>query len=148
MKRKASPSSPSRRKAPKAAAVAAAPEPLEMAVAAARAADERKGEDVLILDLRGRSPVADFFVIVSGKVEAHLASIGAAVAERLAALGCRPLSMRESAGLGGWALMDYGPVVVHAFLPEVRAYYDLDLLWGDVPRVKWQEPGGAAPAGA
>ena len=113
-----------------------------MARAAARAVDNRLGEDILVLDLRGHSQVADFFVIATGKVEAHLEAIVRAVAERLAELGCRPLTPRQSVNAGGWALMDYGPVVVHAFTPELRNYYDLELLWGDAPRVEWKNPAG------
>ena len=115
----------------------------EMALTAARAADAKLGEDILVLDLAGRSQVADYFVIVTGKVEQQLAAIFREIAERLAGLGCRPLSGRSGATGGGWALMDYGPVVVHAFTPEVRGYYDLELLWGDAPRVQWRE--GQAP---
>ena len=114
----------------------------EMALAAARAADARLGEEVLVLDLQGRSQVTDYFVIVTGKVEQQLAAIFREIAGRLAELGCRPLSGRTGASGGGWALMDYGPVVIHAFTPEVRGYYDLELLWGDAPRVEWRE--GAA----
>lgn len=124
---------------------AVAAEPRDLAVAAARAIDEKMGADIQILDLRGRSQVADFFVVATGKVQAHLAAMGRAAVERMAGLGVRPLSLRESAGSAGWVLMDYGPVVVHAFLPELRAYYDLELLWGDAPRIEWQEP--AAPEG-
>jgi ribosome-associated protein len=113
-----------------------------MAAAAARAADEKLGENILVLDLRGHSQVADFFVIVTGRVEAHLAAMVRAVAERLAGLGCRPLSPRQSVNAGGWALMDYGPVVLHAFTPELRNYYDLELLWGDAPRIDWKSPAG------
>jgi ribosome-associated protein len=120
----------------------------EMAIAAARAAEAKLGDDIQILDLRGRSQVADYFVIVTGKVDPQLAAIVREVAGRLAALGCRPLSGRSSVAGGGWALMDYGPVVIHAFTPEVRAYYDLELLWGDAPRVEWRQPasGGASDA--
>ncbi len=113
---------------------------LEMAVAAARAADAKLADGVMVLDLQGRSQVADYFVIATGKVEQQLAAIVRGIAERLAELGCRPLTGRASTAGGGWALMDYGPVVVHAFTPEVRGYYDLELLWGDAPRVEWQDP--------
>jgi ribosome-associated protein len=118
-----------------------------MALAAARAADEKKGEDILVLDLRGRSQCADFFVIVTGRVEAHLSAIVKGTQEALAALGARALGRGESAGSSGWALLDYGPVVVHAFVPEIRNYYDLELLWGDAPRLAWWE-GLADSAGA
>lgn len=108
-----------------------------MAMAAARAADERKAREVLVLDLRGRSQCADFFVIATGLVAGHLKAVGEAVVARLAELGCRPLSLGESASSSGWTLLDFGPVVAHAFTPELRAYYDLELLWGDAPRVDW-----------
>jgi ribosome-associated protein len=108
-----------------------------MALAAAWAADGRNGEDILVLDLRGRSQCADYFVIVTGRVEAQLAAIVTAAQEALAGLGCRALGRGESVAAGGWALLDYGPVVVHAFTPEVRNYYDLELLWGDAPRLEW-----------
>ncbi len=132
------------RKAPRPAEREAPPDIQEMALAAARAADAKLGEDIVVLDLRGRSQVADFFVIVTGKVEQQLAAIVREIGERLAALGCRPLSGRASTAGGGWALMDYGAIVVHAFTPEVRGYYDLELLWGDASRVEWREsqPGG------
>jgi ribosome-associated protein len=120
-----------------------------MALAAARAAEARLGEDIVVLDLRGRCQVADYFVIATGKVEQQLAAIVRAIAERLAELGCRPLSGRTGAAGGGWVLIDYGPVVVHAFTPEVRNYYDLELLWGDAPRVEWREAQSPpAPPGA
>jgi ribosome-associated protein len=108
-----------------------------MALAAARAADGKNGEDILVLDLRGRSQCAEFFVVVTGRVEAHLSAIVKGTQEALAEMGSRPLGRGESAGSGGWALLDYGPVVVHAFVPEVRDYYDLELLWGDAPRLDW-----------
>lgn len=108
-------------------------------MAAARAADDRLGQDILVLGLAGRSQCADFFVLVTGRVEPQLSAIAKGVAEALAKLGCRPLSRTESDGASGWALMDYGPVVVHAFIPELRNYYDLELLWGDAPRIEWWE---------
>jgi ribosome-associated protein len=108
-----------------------------MALAAARAADARNGEDILVLDLRGRSQCTDYFVVITGTVEAHLAALVKAAQEALAGLGSRPLGRAEAVTGGGWALLDYGPVVVHAFTREVRNYYDLELLWGDAPRVAW-----------
>ncbi len=108
-----------------------------MAIAAALAADEKGGEDILVLDLRGRSQCADFFVVVTGRVEAHLSAVVKAAQEDLAKLGARVLGRAEAVASGGWALLDYGPVIVHAFTHEVRNYYDLELLWGDAPRVEW-----------
>ena len=110
-----------------------------MAVAAARAVEARKGQDIMVLDLRGRSQVADFFVLATGRVDAHLTALCRAVAEALAGIGCRALSRGEAVTASGWALLDYGPLVVHAFTPELRGYYDMELLWGDCPRVDWEE---------
>ena len=56
----------------------------------------------------------------------------------MAALGAKPLGRAEAVTAGGWALLDYGAVVVHAFTPEIRDYYDLELLWGDAPHVEWE----------
>jgi ribosome-associated protein len=109
-----------------------------MAIAAALAADEKRGEDILVLDLRGSSRCTDYFVIVTGSVEAHLSATVKAAHEALAELGARPLGRGEAVASGGWALLDYGPVVVHAFTSEVRGYYDLELLWGDAPRIEWR----------
>jgi ribosome-associated protein len=136
------------RKPPRPVEREAPAEVIDMAIAAARAADARLGEDIVVLDLHGRSQVTDYFVIVTGKVDQQLAAIGREIADRLAALGCRTLSGRMAVAGGGWALMDYGAVVVHAFTPEVRNYYDLDLLWGDAPRVEWREPPSGKAADA
>ena len=76
-------------------------------------------------------------MIATGQVEAHLKAIVGAIQETCAGMGVRALSRGEAAAATGWALLDLGPVVVHAFTPELRNYYDLELLWGDAPRLEW-----------
>jgi ribosome-associated protein len=108
----------------------------ELAIVAARTAAENRAEDVVVLDLRGMSPVTDFFVICSGTSDRQMRAVYDDVEERGKKLGWRPFG---SAGYESstWLLLDFVDVVVHIFAPEYRRYYDLELLWGDAPRVEW-----------
>ncbi len=126
------------RKGPKAAKKKSLPTPEAMAICAARAADDAGAEDIVVIDLRGRNLCLDFFVIGTGRVDTHLSGVAKEVQVALAELGCSALEWAEGGGLGGWALLDYGPLVIHVFTPEIRKYYDLELLWGDAPKVEWQ----------
>jgi ribosome-associated protein len=105
-----------------------------MAVAAARAALEKKAEAVLILDLRGTSGYADFLVIGSGSSDRQLEAIAEGVEKELAAQGRRLIGAEGQRG-GRWVLLDFGDIVVHVFHQEERGYYDLEGLWADAPRV-------------
>jgi len=90
---------------------------------------DKKGEDVLLLDLRGLSILTDYFVICSGTSERQLGALLDAIRETTKkSLGIRPLHV-EGEPDSGWILMDYGSVVVHLFAPELRAFYDLEGLW-------------------
>ena len=95
---------------------------------------DKKAEDVLILDLRGISSVADFFLICNGRSEPQLKAIAEAIAERLRADGVRPIG-KDGFPASRWVVMDYGAVLVHIFHPEVRHHYALEQLWGDAKRV-------------
>jgi ribosome-associated protein len=115
---------------------------IEFAKALARIANDNRAEDVVILDLRGLSPVADFFVIATGTSDRQLR----AVADQMDEYAKRVNQKRY--GLSGyqtatWILVDYVDVVVHLFDPDRRHYYDLELLWGDAPRVEWQQSASA-----
>ena len=105
------------------------------AVAAARAALEKKAEEVVVLDLRGVSGYADFLVIGSGQSDRQLESIVEGVARELSAQGRRVIGSEGERG-GRWVLLDFGDVVVHVFHQEERAHYDLEGLWADAPRVE------------
>ncbi len=102
----------------------------EVALQAARAAEEKKASDVRVLDLRGIFPVADYFVICSGRSVPQLRAITEEVARHLAEQGIVYLR-REGTPESGWVLLDYGDVVVHIFSEEARRFYSLERLWGN-----------------
>lgn len=119
-----------------------------MAIRAARAADEKKAEDILILDMRELTVLTDYFVICSGTTNAQVRAIIEGVEKKLAEAGMHPLR-REGDHSTRWALLDYGGVVVHVFHHVERDFYDLERLWVDAPRVEWQpEEAVPTPAGA
>ena len=113
----------------------------ERAKLCARLADDKKAEDIAILDLRPFTYVTDFFVIATGRNEIQLRAIAQDITEKMAELKQRPIGV---AGMdkGRWILLDYGDVVVHLFEPAWRDLYDLELLWGDAPRLEWRETDG------
>jgi ribosome-associated protein len=90
--------------------------------------DDDKAEDIVTIDLRGRSSLADALVIASGRSSRHVASIAEHLARKLkeAGYGTRPVN---GAGQSDWVLVDAGDVIVHIFRPEVRSYYDLEGMW-------------------
>jgi ribosome-associated protein len=90
--------------------------------------DDDKAENVVTIDLEGRSALADAIVVASGRSGRHVSAIAEHLARRLkeAGYGTRPLSGTQA---GDWALVDAGDVIVHIFRPEVRAYYDLEGMW-------------------
>jgi ribosome-associated protein len=103
---------------------------LELAKLAVQACSDKKAADVVLLDLRRVSLVADFFVLCSGDTERQLRAILNEVVERVDAEGINPLHT-EGLPQAGWILVDYGSVVVHIFAPQQRDYYRLDELWSD-----------------
>ena len=105
------------------------------AVAAARAALEKKAEDVVVLDLRGVSGYTDFLVIGSGGSDRQLEAIADSVEKELTAAGHRPIGSEGQRG-GRWVLLDFGDVVVHVFHADERVHYDLEGLWADAPRIE------------
>jgi len=115
------------------ASAAATPPGFLLAESAAWWALAKKAEDVVILDLRGRSDVCDFFVIATGAVEVQVRAICESVRQGLAKRGERP-HHEEGLETCRWALLDFVDVVVHVFQPEARRYYLLERLWGDAPR--------------
>jgi ribosome-associated protein len=89
-----------------------------------------KGEDVVILDLRGLSDVCDFFVLASGRADVQVKAMARAVRNGLVVVGQKAVGSEGEAD-GRWALLDFVDVVVHVFRVEVREYYQLERLWGD-----------------
>jgi ribosome-associated protein len=107
----------------------------EKALACARAAIDKKAENVKILDMTGLSGFTDYFVICSGMSDRQVQSIADSV-EGAMTLADQDVLSAEGYGEGRWVLMDMGDVVVHIFLDALREYYDLETLWADAPRVK------------
>jgi ribosome-associated protein len=106
----------------------------EIAQQAAEAADSKKAFDILILDLRDLTSVADYFVLCSGGSTTQVGAITDGIGSALAREGVHPGHI-EGAAASTWVLMDYGDVVIHIFEEQTRAYYCLERLWGDAPRV-------------
>ena len=109
-----------------------------IALAAARAAADKKAENIRILDLRKVSSFADYFVSCTGTSEPHLHAIGSEIREEL----------RDNLGLNAhsdglpasqWIVLDYHGVLIHIFQAEKRDFYDLESLWRDAPVVKFED---------
>jgi ribosome-associated protein len=98
------------------------------------AAEDKKAEDVAILDLTGRTIVADTFVVVTGRSVIQTRSIADAIVDAAEAAGLR--ARVEGHADGGWILIDLGNVVVHVFTPEQRQFYNLERLWGRVAEAR------------
>jgi len=108
---------------------------LHWARLAASQAREKSALDVMILDLRKLSTMADFFVICSGRNIRQTQAIASHIEIVLAARG---LSPRRTAGHspGNWILIDYGALIIHVMTEELRAYYDLEGFWGRAERIE------------
>lgn len=107
----------------------AALEPIELAHQIIGLIEDKKGEDILLLDLRKITILADFFIICSAQSDRQLKTLVETVSvETKRQHRVRPRHIEGEAG-DGWVLMDYGTVVVHIFTPERRRYYDLEGLW-------------------
>lgn len=105
----------------------------EQVVAAAEEAVGRKGDDVVLLDLRGLTSATDWFVIATGESDIQVRSIAERIEERLARdFDSRPWHV-EGLKRTHWVLLDYVDFVVHVFHRQARAFYDLERLWADAP---------------
>jgi ribosome-associated protein len=93
---------------------------------------DRKAIDPIVLDLRGLTAAADYFVIVSGTSDAHVRGMAEHLMTALKPRGIVPHHV-EGLTQGRWVLLDYVDFVVHIFHPELREFYQLERLWGDAP---------------
>jgi ribosome-associated protein len=112
---------------------------LERAQMCARIADDNRAKDILVLDLRKATPLVDFFVIVTATARRQGSAIASEIDQVMKKQGEAKLGL-EGSEEGRWVLIDYGDFVVHIFSPEFRAFYALEDIWGDAPRLDWQEP--------
>jgi ribosome-associated protein len=95
-------------------------------------AADRKGVDMLVMDMRGISNATDFFFLVSGTSDMHARSIAEHIIDELKNEDVRP-SHVEGLRSGRWVLIDYIDFVIHVFHPATREFYQLERLWGDAP---------------
>lgn len=98
--------------------------------------DDDQAQDVVAIDLAGKSSIADHMVIASGRSTRQVASIAQKLAEKLKQNGYGPVRL-EGLPAADWVLLDAGDIVVHLFRPEVRSFYNLERMWafGDAPPV-------------
>jgi ribosome-associated protein len=96
---------------------------------------EKKAKDAVILELKDLSTIADYFVICSGENPVQIRTIAEAIQEFFSKSKLLPLG-KEGLDHARWVLIDYGDLVVHIFDDETRAYYDLEKLWIDAPKMQ------------
>jgi ribosome-associated protein len=104
------------------------------ALAAAKLADERRCSSIVVLNLKGISPVTDYFVIATGTSDRQMRTVADEITEAAKERG-QSLFGRAGYEQGRWILLDFVDVVVHIFDSEYRDYYDLELLWGDAKKL-------------
>ena len=96
---------------------------------------DHKAEDVVCIDVKGKTEVADFYVVASGRSMTHTRSLIEYVEKEAEEIGYSPIRM-EGVREGRWAVIDYGDVIVHIFNDESRLMYHLENLWGDEESIK------------
>lgn len=106
----------------------------------------RKAKDIVALDVRKLTSVADVFLICSGASNRQVTAIADHVRSDLRDRGIRPLSI-EGLGEGHWVILDYGHIVIHVFYDPIRRFYDLEGLWSDAARIPVEEFIDGAAAG-
>ena len=100
-----------------------------------KATAEKKAFDILVLDIRQRSDLTDFFVICSGSSRIQVQAIADSVLDQVYT-SCHKMSSIEGYASGNWVVLDLVDVIVHIFHKDARVQYDLERLWGDVPVVQ------------
>lgn len=104
----------------------------------ARFLDEKKAENIIILNVHTISDITDYFVFATGTSTTHVASLCDALRKECGVLGMKPLRA-ERCDDTRWAVLDYGTVIVHIFLDDVREHYQIEQLWADASVVAWKE---------
>ena len=96
---------------------------------------EKKGIDLMVMDLRGRSDVCDFYVLCSASSATHVGALAKHAHNMMVAAGQKPKGLEGMTG-GRWALLDFFDVVIHVFKADAREYFNLERLWGDAPQLE------------
>jgi ribosome-associated protein len=111
----------------------------ELATACARLADDNRGKEILLLDLRAATSLVDYFVLITASSRRQAQAIASEIDAEMKRLGESKLG-REGTEEGRWILIDYGDFVVHVFSEDARTYYALEDIWGDSLRIDWVDP--------
>ena len=118
----------------------------ELAIAAARIADDGKGSDIVVLHVGDVISLTEYFVVVGASnrrlVDALVQDVEAKIR---VATGRSPIRV-EGARENQWVLVDYGDVIVHVFLSEIRDFYEIERLYNDVPKIDWTDADSTTPA--
>lgn len=109
-----------------------------MAKIAFKALEDKKGEDIKVIDIAGVSVLADYFIIANGNNESQVRALVDNVEEELALAGYLA-KQREGYGNVGWVLLDFGDIIVHVFDKENRLFYDLERIWRDGKLIETKE---------
>ena len=109
-------------------------DPAQLAKAAVDAASDKKASDIILLDVREMTPIADYFVICSGNNPRQLEAIADGIDEALRNSRARVIH-REGKADNGWLLLDFGDIIVHIFGQKEREYYRLERLWNEAKTV-------------
>lgn len=111
---------------------------LEMTKLAIQALEDKKGEDIRVIDISQVSVLADYFIIAGGANSNQLQALSDNVEEKLARAGC-PVRQIEGYDTANWILLDFGDVIVHIFDKENRLLYDLERIWRDGKQIDIKE---------
>jgi ribosome-associated protein len=112
-------------------------EPLTVALVAARSADEKHGAGIVVLQVGDVLAITEYFVIVSASNRRLVRTLVDDIEDGVRQRTGRSPRRTEGAGEQQWVLIDYGDVVIHVFLDEIREFYDIERLYRDVPAVAW-----------
>ncbi|MBU0754156.1 MAG: ribosome silencing factor [Planctomycetes bacterium] len=111
---------------------------LELAIACARVAEDRKGRDIKIIEVAEIMPLMDYFVLITGMNPRHIKGMTQELSKVIKDFYKEKPSV-EGADAGWWVLLDAGSVVIHLFEEKARAFYEMDELWADAREVDWKQ---------
>ncbi len=125
--------------------------PRQIVELVASSLDDDKAEDIVIIDLDGKSTIADYMVVASGRSSRQVGAMADHLAERMKKAGVRSIKIEGRAN-GDWVLLDAGDVIVHLFRPEVRVFYNIEKMWdasppANPPAIPKASDGGAPMTG-
>ncbi|NJL30539.1 MAG: ribosome silencing factor [Phycisphaerales bacterium] len=109
----------------------------QFAIDVARLLDDLHCEEIIVLDVQGKSQTVDYVVIATGTSDRQIRSMGESVQDLGSERGLLRFG-REIDGRSSWVIVDFTDIVVHVFETMTRAHYDLEMMWGDAPRVRWK----------